>query len=254
MSRGHSLPGLLPGDVAWPAFAQVPGRSLVRVGRRLRAGVCLPVASDQPLGRDTACRSASWPATRGPGSPGHSADRRPLRAGGSPPHGAARGAPYREPQAPLANAACTMRRATRGSRRPPRAPSRSAGPLRPLTRSGRPARHQRSTARRAGIPTGTVRCFPRLPSTRTVPRCGSTSGRSSPHSSPTRIPVAYNSSRTAASLSPAADSPACPAACPSTAAMSPRGHNLRKRTPWISVCRATGLDRRRASRAGARTR
>ena len=50
-----------------------------------------------------------------------------------------------------------MRRAVLGSSRPPRAPRKSAAPLRSFASTGRPASSQRSRARIAGKPTGTTR-------------------------------------------------------------------------------------------------
>ena len=77
------------------------------------------------------------------------------------------------------------------SSRPPRAPSSSAGPGRRGPQGGRPAAQP---GRRAHAGPAVRRApsapWPPLPSTRTVRRASSTSSRSRPTSSPTRIPVA----------------------------------------------------------------
>src|SRR5205814_1181696 len=65
-----------------------------------------------------------------------------------------------------------------------------------VTRAARPWRSHASSARSAGTPYGTLRSFAPLPNTRTTRRLRSTSARSSPHSSLTRIPVAYSRSST----------------------------------------------------------
>ena len=66
---------------------------------------------------------------------------------------------------------------------------------------------RRSTAA-AGSPNGTVRCLLPLPSTRSSRRGVSMSSMSSPHSSLTRMPVAYSSSTISWSRS-ASGSPCC---------------------------------------------
>ena len=92
-------------------------------------------------------------------------------------------------------------------RRPPRAPS--GGPARVGggqrgTAVGQPRRKRRLR----GSPNGTVRCLLPLPSTRNSLRGVSMSSMSSPHSSLTRIPVAYNNSTISWSRS-ASGSPCC---------------------------------------------
>ena len=102
-------------------------------------------------------------------------------------------------------ASCTMRRTCRTSRRPPRTPSSRAGPERAVATSGRPSASQASSARAAGAPYGTRRIRPPLPTTVASRASRSTSSMSRLTSSATRRPVAYRSSRTAASRRATAD-------------------------------------------------
>ena len=138
--------------------------------------------------------------------PGRSAGRHRPPAGGSRRCAAGRAVRCRCRTPAARSRSCTMRRTVRGSIRPPRTPRNNAGPLAAVAITGRPACSHRLTARTAGMPTGTVRSFPPLPNTRTVRRPRSSAPRSSPHSSLTRIPVAYSNSSTAASRSATAAS------------------------------------------------
>ena len=209
---GWPLPRLLePGaGRAGPPCSRVPG--LFRSG----AGVGLAVGRLQALGGDVgvdlrggrrgvaedllhaAQVGAALKQVRGGGVPDGVRARVPARR---PP--ASRAAVVADRAWPRARSgrsrACTMRRAVLGSSLPPRAPRKSAVPLRSLARTGRPASSQRASARIAGRPTGTTRSLPPLPRTRTVRRSPSSPPVSSSHSSLTRIAVAYSSSRTAAS-------------------------------------------------------
>ena len=160
---------------------------------------------------------------------------------------------------------CTTVRACRGSSRRRRAPSSSAGPESAVASAGRPSASHACSASAAGSPNGTVRCLLPLPSTRSS-RCElSTSSTSSPHSSLTRIPVAYNNSTISRSRK-ASGSPCCApdfAADMASSAWSWRSTAGRVRSrlghlqPGRGIAgqqsaahrpRGEGLDRRRAAR------
>ena len=150
-----------------------------RAAHGLGAGVGLAVARLQPLGGDVgvdlrgrgrgvaedllhaAQVGAALEQVRGGGVPDRVRARVPRRG---------RRGPAGLPRLGGRSRAWTMRRAVRGSSRPPRAPRKSAAPLRSLARTGRPASSQRASARIAGSPTGTTRSLPPLPRTRTVRR------------------------------------------------------------------------------------
>ncbi len=94
----------------------------------------------------------------------------------------------------------------------PRRPRKSAGVADPrAARIGRTRTRYASTARRAKDPTGTIRCLPPLPSTRTssaaAPSAPSTSSTVSAVISLTRAPVAYSSSSRALSRTRSGSSP-----------------------------------------------
>ena len=74
--------------------------------------------------------------------------------------------------------------------------------------AGRPSVSHAVSAAWAGSPNGTVRCLLPLPSTRSSRRDVSTSSMSRPHSSLTRMPVAYSISTISRSRS-ASGSPCC---------------------------------------------
>ena len=149
--------------------------------------------------RRRGCRSGSWPARRGRGAPAPGAGPPRLRAGGWPRCGAARAARGPARPAGATSSSWTADRICRGSARRPRRPRSRAGPLPAATTWGRPSVSQASTASRAGAPKGTVRSLPPLPITRTTPPARSRSSMSRAVSSPTRIPLAYNSSKAARS-------------------------------------------------------
>ena len=110
----------------------------------------------------------------------------------------------------------TSVRTARWSIRRPRAPTKRAAPAPSATRLGRPAVSQRSIARAAGWPNGTLRSLRPLPSTRTRLRSRSTLPTSRATSSPTRMPVAYSSSSMAASRIPTGSSSSAGPAAPPT--------------------------------------
>ena len=101
----------------------------------------------------------------------------------------------------------------------------------------------------AGTPNGTVRCLLPLPSTRNNRRDMSTSSMSSPHSSLTRMPLAYNSSTINWSRS-ASGSPCC--APDFAAAMASSAWSCRSTAG--SVRRALGTCRRAAGSLAIRPR
>ena len=102
--------------------------------------------------------------------------------------------------------------------------------------AGRPAVSQRSIARAAGWPNGTLRSLRPLPSTRTRLRSRSTSPTSRATSSPTRMPVAYSSSSMAASRIPTG-SPSSAGPAAARPAGRPRRHAAPAAgcgVPWAS--------------------
>ena len=138
------------------------------------------------------------------------------------PWGPMSGAPSTRP-----TARCTMRRTMRGSiRSPSRSPRNSAARDRVVTSSGRRS-SQRSRALRAGVPIGTVRSLSPLPSTRSVCRASSMASMSSPHTSETRMPLAYSTSRMATSRAPRAES--------SSAAVAMTERSISAVSAWLSV-------------------
>ncbi len=130
-----------------------------------------------------------------------------------------------------------MRRTVLGSSRRPRTPRNSARPLPATASVGRPAASQFRRARWAGTPKGTARSRPPLPRTRTSRRSSSTSSMSRPHSSLTRVAVAYSSSRTASSRTTTALWPAAlwPAAGGSPPSGSGRGRAANSSHAWAAV-------------------
>ena len=117
----------------------------------------------------------------------------------------------------------------------------------PGSMATRPLMRYSSRAARAGSPNGTIRCLAPLPSTRTVSAARSTSPRRRPQSSPTRIPVAYRSSRIARSRRPTGLTGSGPASRRSTwLGLSTTGRRLGPRGTPRPAAGSSGTSPRRA--------
>ena len=193
----------------------------------------------------------AWPATRGRGSPARCAGRRRLPAGGWRRCAAARAGRCRAPTRHAAILACTTRRdgpridAGRRGRRGRALAARPGDASEHWPAAGDPVLR---TARSAGMPTGTVRSLLPLPSTRTVRRPSSRSPTSSPHSSLTRMPVAYSSSMIAVSRSQTA---AATAAAASRSARYRPGVRPQLATRRLRCCEHRGHLRPAPSTSGS---